>query len=67
MCSGKIAPEKWKVLKGFHNEVVGHNGVQATCDKLQQAGYDWEEMESRVKKFISECDCCKKSDARRIK
>ena len=65
--NGVITKDKLKILESVHNENTGHNGVAATCAKLQEAGYgDWNDMEDIVKKYISECDCCQKSNVRKI-
>ena len=53
--------QQYDAMKSCHNEVVGHNGLEPTVQRLKAAGYDWQYMRPMVTKFIRECDACQKA------
>ena len=48
-------------IKAVHNALVGHNGVDRTLHRLREKN-----QRALVKKFISECPWCPKSDERTV-
>jgi transposase InsO family protein len=55
------------IIKGVHNAVAGHNGVEATLLRLKEAGHTWRYMRPMVKQYIKECDTCAKASTRATK
>ena len=52
-------PKKFKkVIKQFHNSMVGHHGVERTLQKLQSSGNNWTNMRQHVRTHIARCPCC---------
>lgn len=44
----------------FHNDIVGHHGVDTTIRRIKQNHKDWPGMWNHTKKFIRECPICQK-------
>jgi len=44
----------------FHNELVGHFGVERTVQMLKAAGHSWKRMVNHVRAFVSQCPLCQK-------
>ena len=56
-----ISDEAFIKVKHFHNELVGHGGVQRTLELLKANGQTWKNMTKDVKKYIAQCPCCQKN------
>ncbi|GKT18493.1 DDE-type integrase/transposase/recombinase [Aduncisulcus paluster] len=56
---------KRKVMKRFHNAVVGHAGAANTVYKIENSGVTWQSIRKDVAEFVSECMTCQKLKARR--
>lgn len=67
MFDGIIPQREYEILRGVHNSVVGHNGVDNTMIKLKSANHEWKHMREMVDKFIKDCDCCQKATSRKYK
>jgi hypothetical protein len=55
--------EPEKVISQMHNEVVGHNGVLVTLNRVLRADKQWasrQEMLAEIDQFISGCAVCQK-------
>jgi len=61
----RIPKKKYSTIKGFHNSVVGHMGVERTISLLKENGHDWPGMRQHVMSMIRRCPCCQKNDQRR--
>jgi hypothetical protein len=55
-----------KIIKRFHNSVVGHHGVERTVGKILQWHKAWPYMRQHVAKIVRECPCCQKMSQLRI-
>jgi hypothetical protein len=58
-----ISDEHYALLKQFHNDIVGHHGVDETIRMLTEKGYDasnFPKMRTNVVSFIHKCACCQK-------
>ena len=66
-----VAPLSFEVkhkLKGVHNSLAGHNGVEKTIEKLTAQGVaPWPAWRDDIKQFIASCPICQKLDQRSIK
>ena len=49
-----------------HNEIMGHGGVDRTCNKLIALGHYWPHMRNHCHIFIQQCACCQKINAVRV-
>jgi transposase InsO family protein len=56
----EIPDHAYDVIKGFHNELVGHFGIDRTIAMLTKAGFTWEDMQSHVRSFVQQCPLCQK-------
>jgi hypothetical protein len=56
----KIPEKLWNTIKGCHNSMVGHSGVEHTVQKLLASEHSWPHLRDHVKKFIQRCPCCQK-------
>lgn len=57
----RIVPQEARQTIGaFHNELVGHFGVDRTLAMLKEAGHSWHGMRKHVRLFCSECPLCQK-------
>ncbi len=56
----EIPDHAYDIIKGFHNELVGHLGVDRTVAMLTEAGFAWERLRSHVRAFIQQCPLCQK-------
>ena len=57
----RISDEVFKTIKHFHNELVGHGGVQKTIELLKSNDKHWARMRKDVQSFIAQCPCCQKN------
>jgi hypothetical protein len=48
-----------KIAK-FHNAVVGHHGIRATCNLMREKGWTFPDMTDTIKDFIGKCVVCQK-------
>jgi hypothetical protein len=56
------APSQYhELISKAHNSLVGHEGVEATIDKLSRAHIKWKHMRRDVKQFIKNCPTCQKA------
>jgi hypothetical protein len=51
---------RWKTIAKFHDDVVGHSGVERTIQRLVAQGHTWPKMRAHVKQFVSRCPTCQK-------
>ena len=62
----EIPKDKEAIIAEYHNESVGHHGVQRTIEHILRERPDgsfrvaWENMRTHVKRFIQRCPCCQK-------
>ena len=56
-----IPDDVFNTIKHFHNELVGHGGVQRTMRLLKSNGKEWRHMEKDVTNYIAQCPCCQKN------
>ena len=64
---GSAIPEPiYSEIKAVHNALVGHNGVDRTLHRLREKKIVFKYQRALVKKFISECPWCQKSDERTV-
>jgi hypothetical protein len=49
-----------QIISKFHDDSVGHNGIQPTVRKLGEAGYKWSTLRRDVVEFIHNCPICQK-------
>jgi hypothetical protein len=52
--------KRYDIILMFHNEFVGHGGVERTMKLLRRQGNNWERMRHDVRQFIGECPLCQK-------
>ena len=67
----RLSDAQYTLLKTqFHNEIVGHHGVDATVRMMKAKGYtpeNFPQMRQAVMSFIHRCACCQKADQRKPK
>ena len=56
-----LSDEVFNKIKHYHNELVGHGGVERTVQLLQKEKVYWKKMAKDVGKFIAQCPCCQKN------
>jgi hypothetical protein len=56
--------QQYDAMVSCHNAVVGHNGVEQTIQRLNDAGQKWKYRRPMVERFIKECDVCQKNAPR---
>jgi hypothetical protein len=54
------------LISKAHNSLVGHEGVEATIDKLSRAHIKWKHMRRDVKQFIKNCPTCQKAHQQKL-
>ncbi len=61
-------PEEVKrKIRGVHNSIAGHNGVEKTLQKLTEKGVaPWKYMREHVRQYIQRCPICQKLDHRAV-
>jgi hypothetical protein len=64
--NNKISDDHYKWFTSVHNCWMGHRGVRATLDLLQQRNYIWNTMNSDVPKLILQCPTCQKLNVRKL-
>ena len=57
----QLSDEKFNTIKHYHNELVGHRGVQKTLQLLNDNGKTWRNMRKDVQHFLAQCPCCQKN------
>lgn len=62
-----IPNDLYSKIQMCHNSNAGHNGVEATMQKLRKSQCDWPYMRNHVRKFIHKCDTCNKNTFMRVK
>jgi len=63
----QIPKDKYKLISSVHNSIVGHMGVDKTCDRLIQQGHRWKNMRAHISTFIrKKCACCQKMFVNKI-
>jgi hypothetical protein len=50
----------YNVISRFHNELVGHFGVERTIAALEAAGHKWKGRRTHVTQFCRQCALCQK-------
>jgi hypothetical protein len=55
-----------ELISKAHNSIAGHEGVDATVDKLTRSHIKWKNMRRDVKEFIKNCPTCQKSQQRKL-
>lgn len=55
-----ISRRKHGIIRSFHNEVIGHMGVDRTLNLLIDNGHSWPDIRKYVENFIKHCPCCQK-------
>ena len=61
-----LSPQRKRQIQNCHNNTCGHNGVDATVDRLKRQGLSWKYMRSEVRQFIKLCPNCQKMNQLRI-
>jgi transposase InsO family protein len=56
----EIPKESRGIISSFHDELVGHFGVERTVQMLRAAGHSWKGMTRQVRAFVSQCPLCQK-------
>ena len=56
-----LSDEVFRKIKHYHNELVGHGGVDRTLKLLHRDKIHWKQMHSDVRKFVQQCPCCQKN------
>jgi hypothetical protein len=56
----ELTDERYDKILMFHNEFVGHGGVDRTMNRLRKKGNKWLRMRQDVRQFIRECPLCQK-------
>ena len=56
-----LSDEVFNKIRHYHNELVGHGGIQKTLELLNVNGQSWRNMMKDVKNFIKQCPCCQKN------
>jgi phospholipid-translocating ATPase len=49
-----------QIFNTYHNETVGHHGVNATCDYIKNVGKQWRGYHDDVAEMIRHCATCQK-------
>ena len=57
----KLSDEVFENIKHFHNELVGHGGVQRTLGLIHSNNKRWPNMRKDIQNFIAQCPCCQKN------
>lgn len=57
-----VPKKEWTIIAMYHNQTVGHLGVERTVQKLQSKGHNWNMMRAHVRRFKKMCACCQKMD-----
>jgi hypothetical protein len=57
-----VPKKEWTFIAKYHNQTVGHFGVERTVQKLQSNGHNWNMMRAHVRRFKKMCACCQKMD-----
>lgn len=52
--------EAFKILRNFHNSILGHHSVAITIILAKDAGYGFKNLKIRAKEFVGECLVCQK-------
>jgi hypothetical protein len=60
-----ISRHKHGIIRSFHNEVIGHMGVDRTLNLLIDNGHSWPDIRKHVENFIKHCPCCQKNNQRK--
>lgn len=55
---------RFRTIKKFHNELVGHHGYDRTMSMLKDNDYHWQNMGKHVKLFLARCPSCQKNNQR---
>ena len=67
MIEKPVPRDKYKLISGVHNSVVGHMGVDKTIERLKQQGHDWYGMRNHIITFIHKhCAICQKLAVQKI-
>ena len=64
----RLTDENYKIIKQFHNDIVGHHGVDETARIMLQQGHSpstFPNLRTNVMAFIHKCACCQKMDQRK--
>jgi len=56
----RIPHQARRTISSFHNELVGHFGVDRTLELLKEAGHAWQGMRKHVRLYCSQCPLCQK-------
>ena len=56
-----LSDEVFNRIKHYHNELVGHGGVNRTLELLHKDKVVWRHMRNDVRKFVAQCPCCQKN------
>lgn len=64
--STPIPSERAATIAKFHNEVIGHNGVEMTMKRMRHRGITWDNQRGHVEQYIRSCPCCQKMSQIRI-
>jgi hypothetical protein len=54
-------------IKKVHGDIVGHNGVEITLQRLRGLGLHWQGMRKDISKFIRSCSLCQKQSLQHVK
>ena len=57
----ELSADATRAIESVHNHVIGHFGINATCESLDELGLDWKDRLHDVTCFIQACGKCQKT------